>query len=91
MLVRALCRQLNVPMLSVTPSLLMRMYVGETPRLTKALFIDEADSLFCARTAADHSVDRKVVTECKSAPTLPRSRPQVTYLLRYEYSYAAVG
>jgi ATP-dependent 26S proteasome regulatory subunit len=66
-----------MPMLSVAPSLLLRMYVGETPRLTKALFtlaaklqpclifIDEADSLFCARSGSDHAVDRKIVTECK--------------------------
>ena len=79
MLARALCRQLNMPMLSITPSLLLRMYVGETPRLTKALFtlankiqpcllfIDETDSLFCARTAGvgDHAVDRKIITECE--------------------------
>jgi SpoVK/Ycf46/Vps4 family AAA+-type ATPase len=64
-------------MLNVAPSLLLRMYVGETPRLTKALFtlaaklqpclifIDEADSLFCARSGSDHAVDRKIVTECK--------------------------
>jgi adenosinetriphosphatase len=71
-----------MPMLSVAPSLLLRMYVGETPRLTKALFtlaaklqpclifIDEADSLFCARSGSDHAVDRKIVTECKYSAVL---------------------
>lgn len=77
MIARALSRHLNMPLLTVAPSLLMRMYVGETSRMTKALFslvqklqscvvfIDEADSLFCARTKNDHVVDRQLVTECK--------------------------
>ena len=80
MLARSLCRRLGVPMLSVTPSLLMRMYVGETSRMTKALFtlarklepclvfVDEADALLATRTSDSlnrHSVDRQLVTECK--------------------------
>lgn len=93
MLARALCRHLKLPMITVTPSLLLRMYVGETSRLTKALFtlaqklqpcllfIDEADSLFCARTAADHSVDRKVVTECKRRPLLWKALSPHTILM----------
>lgn len=80
MLARALCRQLNVPMLTIMPSLLLRMYVGETSRLTKALFtlarkmqpclvfIDEADALFSARnTQGGHQVDRQLLTECKGS------------------------
>lgn len=82
MLARSLCRQLRLPMLCVTPSLLLRMYVGETPRLTKALFtlaqklqpclvfIDEADSLFSARTTNDQGVDRKIITECEYLPPI---------------------
>lgn len=85
MLARAICKKLKIPMISVTPSLLLRMYVGETPRLTKALFtlaqklqpclifIDEADSLFCTRSGADHAVDRKIMTECKSPFYTPQS------------------
>jgi len=75
MLARALCKRLNVPMLNIVPSLLLRMYVGETSQLTKALFtlstklqpclmfIDEMDSLFCTRMSTDGVVDRKLITE----------------------------
>ena len=77
MLARALCRRMGIPMLNVVPSMLLRMYVGETSRLTKALFtlarkvqpclifVDEMDSLFCTRISTDNVVDRKVITECK--------------------------
>lgn len=77
MLARALCKHLNVPMLNIVPSLLLRMYVGETSRLTKALFtlaskmqpclvfIDEADALFAVRRSSEsNGVDRKLLTEC---------------------------
>ena len=75
MLARALFHKLNVPILMITPSLLLRMYVGETSRLTKALFtlsskltsciifIDEVDSIFCKRTSTQHNVDRNIITE----------------------------
>ena len=75
-LVRGLCKQLKVPMIQVTPSLLLRKYVGETSQLTKAvfslaaklqpcvLFCDEMDSLFRTRTSDDAAVDRNIKTEC---------------------------
>eukprot|EP00597_Dinobryon_sp_UTEXLB2267_P004109 CAMPEP_0170059922 /NCGR_PEP_ID=MMETSP0019_2-20121128/2031_1 /TAXON_ID=98059 /ORGANISM="Dinobryon sp., Strain UTEXLB2267" /LENGTH=467 /DNA_ID=CAMNT_0010265319 /DNA_START=2439 /DNA_END=3842 /DNA_ORIENTATION=+ len=74
-LVRALCRQQNVPMIQVTPSLLLRKYVGETSQMTKSIFtlasklqpcimfVDEMDSLLRARTSDDTSVDRNIKTE----------------------------
>jgi len=77
MIARALSRHLNVPLLKVLPSTLMRKYVGETSQLTKALFtlvqklkacvvfIDEADALFSSRENSNHMVDRQLVTECK--------------------------
>eukprot|EP01035_Chromulina_nebulosa_P029457 gene29457-39043_t len=64
-LVRGLCKQFKVPMIQLTPSLLLRKYVGETSQLTKAvfslaaklqpciLFCDEMDSLFRTRTSDD--------------------------------------
>ena len=77
MIVRAICKHTGMPLLSVTPSMLLRMYVDETPRLVKALFslvtklqpcvlfLDEMDSLFRTRVSDDNSVDRNVKTECK--------------------------
>ena len=75
-LIRSLAKHLNVPMIQVTPSLLLRKYVGETSQLTKAvfslatkmqpclLFCDEMDSLFRTRTIDDAAVDRNIKTEC---------------------------
>lgn len=77
-LVRGLCRRLDVPMIQVTPSLLLRKYVGETSQMTKAvfslaaklqpcvLFVDEMDALFRTRTSDDAAVDRNIKTECMS-------------------------
>jgi ATPase family AAA domain-containing protein 1 len=77
-LVNALSREMNLPIIRVTPSLLLRKYVGETSAMTKAvfsaanklqpciLFVDEMDALFRTRTDADHHVDRSLSTECKS-------------------------
>lgn len=76
-LVQGLAKRLNWPMMTVTPSGLLRKYVGETSLLTKAIFtlakkfnaciifIDEMDSLFRARNDVEHQVDRNLMTECK--------------------------
>jgi len=74
-LARALAKSGNVPMLSISPSLLLRKYVGETSQLTRAifslafkiqpciLFIDEMDSLFRERYDDDNVVHRNLKTE----------------------------
>lgn len=75
MLIKGLCRKLGLPLIQVTPSLLLRKYVGESSQLTRALFsfarkaspvvlfVDEADALLRERTADDHGVDRQLKTE----------------------------
>lgn len=74
-LVRSLAKEKGIPILTISPSTLLRKYVGETSQLVKAcfslarklqpciLFIDEMDSLFRARHEDDHSVDRNIKTE----------------------------
>ena len=69
-LAKSFCKRLNIPMISITPSVLLRKYVGETSQLIKALFslsiklapcmlfIDEMDSMFRARAEDDHPVFR---------------------------------
>jgi len=99
MLVRALCRQQDVPMIQITPSLLLRKYVGETSQMTKAIFtlarklqpcvmfVDEMDSLLRARTNDDTSVDRNIKTECeKDVFFIPSA-----LILSFHCSHAAVG
>lgn len=75
MLVNALAKECNIPLLQVTPSMLFRKYVGETSLQLKAifslmqklepciLFVDEVDALFRSRMEDDHSVDRNLKTE----------------------------
>ena len=74
-LAKALAKSGNIPMLSISPSLLLRKYVGETSQLTRAifslafkiqpciLFIDEMDSLFRERFDDDNVVHRNLKTE----------------------------
>ena len=75
LLAKAMSKKAGLPMIHITPSLLLRKWVGDTSLLTKAvftlaqklspcvLFVDEMDSLL--RTRADHelSVDRNLKTE----------------------------
>ena len=63
-------------MITITPSNLLRKYVGETSQLMKAvfslskklspciIFIDEMDSMFRSRVEDDHPVLRNLQTEC---------------------------
>ena len=74
-LARALCKAGNRPMITISPSLLLRKYVGETSQLVRAifslafkiqpciLFIDEMDSLFRERYDDDNVVHRNLKTE----------------------------
>lgn len=74
-LIRAISKTKRYPIINVTPSMLLRKYVGETSLLTKAVFslavkiqpcillIDEMDSLFRSRFDGDNSVDRNLKTE----------------------------
>jgi SpoVK/Ycf46/Vps4 family AAA+-type ATPase len=74
-LVRSLAKEKELPILTISPSTLLRKYVGETSQLVKAtfslarklqpciLFVDEMDSLFRARHEDDHAVDRNIKTE----------------------------
>jgi hypothetical protein len=76
-LIRGFCKQLNCPMIQITPSSIQRKYYGESNQLLKAVFtlamkfkycvilIDEIDSLFGVRKAHDHEHDRQIKTECK--------------------------
>lgn len=71
----ALSKHLNIPIMHITPSMLLRKWLGDTSQLTKAVFslalkikpcvvfIDEMDSLFRTRSDTEHSVDRNVKTE----------------------------
>ena len=75
LMAKAFAKLLNTPVLVITPSLLLRKYIGETSMLTKAIhslakkfkrviiFIDEMDSLFRSRNDNDNSVDRNIKTE----------------------------
>lgn len=75
LIAKAFAKLLNTPILVITPSLLLRKYIGETSLLTKAIhslakkltkviiFIDEMDALFRSRNDNDNSVDRNIKTE----------------------------
>ena len=75
MLVRATSKQSNIPILSVSPSLVLRKYYGESQQIVKAIFtlaekmhpciifIDEIDALFRTRGEGEHSTDRSIKTE----------------------------
>lgn len=74
---KALSGHCNLPLLTVTPSSLLRKWVGDTPQLVRALFslakklepciifVDEMDSLFRARFDGDGVHDRNLKMECK--------------------------
>lgn len=76
-LAKSFGKRTNVPMLSISPSSLLRKYVGETSQLLKAvfslarklapcvIFVDEMDSLLRTRSDDDHVVQRNIGTECK--------------------------
>ena len=75
MLVKALAASTHIPCLVVTPSVLLRKYVGETNLQVRALFslaqklspcivcIDELDGLFRERSSSEHDVSRDLKTE----------------------------
>lgn len=75
MLVKALASAAQLPCLVVTPSILLRKYVGETNLQVRALFslaqklspcilcIDELDGLFRERSSTEHDVSRDLKTE----------------------------
>eukprot|EP01041_Mallomonas_annulata_P003300 gene3300-6534_t len=75
-LAQSISKATNIPMIHITPSLLLRKWVGETSQLTRAIFtlaekiqpsiifIDEMDSLFRSREQGDNAVDRNIKTEC---------------------------
>ena len=75
MLVRALANTIGARFLVVSPSCLLRKYVGETNLNVRALFtvaakispcvifVDELDGLFRERSGEDHDVSRDLKTE----------------------------
>jgi SpoVK/Ycf46/Vps4 family AAA+-type ATPase len=75
MLVKALASAAQLPCLVVTPSVLLRKYVGDTNLQVRALFslaqklspcilcIDELDGLFRERSSTEHDVSRDLKTE----------------------------
>eukprot|EP01038_Epipyxis_sp_PR26KG_P007898 gene7898-10720_t len=89
-LVRSLCKECGVPLISVVPSLLLRKYYGETPALTSALFslsqklepcvmfVDEMDSLLRGRSDFESASDRNLKIEFMQLwDKLLRSQSQV--------------
>lgn len=84
-LARALSKRLGRPLLALTPSSLLRKYVGDTSQLLRAAFslaaklgpcvllVDEMDALFRARADGDNELDRSLKTEC--TPSQPPARP----------------
>jgi hypothetical protein len=77
-LILGMAKKLQWPIISITPSTLLRKYVGDTSLLTKAvfslakklspciIFVDEMDSLFRARSNLEQHFDRNLLTECKN-------------------------
>ena len=75
LLAKAVAKRASMPIIHVTPSLLLRKWVGESSLLTKAiftlakklqpciLFIDEMDALLRSRFDQEMSVDRNLKTE----------------------------
>jgi hypothetical protein len=75
LLVKTLAAQARLPCLVVTPSVLLRKYVGETNQQVRTLFslanklspcilcIDELDGLFRERSRDEHEVSRDLKTE----------------------------
>lgn len=89
-LVRALAKKRNLPLLPLQPSSLLRKFVGESSQLTRAvftlaaklspciIFLDEMDSLFRSRQDEENSVDRSLKTEFMQLwDQLGRSNPGV--------------
>lgn len=74
-IVRAIASETKLPCLIVTPSLLLRKYVGETNLQIRTLFqlarklspcilcLDELDGLFRERSSTEHDVTRDLKTE----------------------------
>lgn len=74
-LVHGLCKKLKFPLMQITPSSLLRKYVGETSQLLRAafslatllepciIFIDEMDALFRMRRDSEQEFDRNMKTE----------------------------
>eukprot|EP00596_Hydrurales_sp_CCMP1899_P005552 CAMPEP_0119034480 /NCGR_PEP_ID=MMETSP1177-20130426/1468_1 /TAXON_ID=2985 /ORGANISM="Ochromonas sp, Strain CCMP1899" /LENGTH=418 /DNA_ID=CAMNT_0006991939 /DNA_START=336 /DNA_END=1592 /DNA_ORIENTATION=+ len=74
-LVHAVSKKMNIPVIRIVPSILLRKYYGETSMMTNAifsaarklqpciLFIDEMDALFRSRSDGDHNHDRNLLTE----------------------------
>ena len=75
MLLQAVCSTMRAPCLIVTPSVLLRKYVGETNSLIRSLFqlcqklggcvvcLDELDGLFRERRVDEHDSARELKTE----------------------------
>jgi SpoVK/Ycf46/Vps4 family AAA+-type ATPase len=91
MLCRASAKRANIPLIHITPSILLRKWVGETNQLTKAvftlaeklqpciLFVDEMDSLFRTRSSDDAGYDRNLKTECKFFSNAPHTHTHYIY------------
>jgi SpoVK/Ycf46/Vps4 family AAA+-type ATPase len=74
-LVKALCKEYGFPMIRVSPSTILRKYVGESQQHLKAaftlamkmqpciMFFDEVDSIFRMRADDDIMVERELKTE----------------------------
>jgi DNA polymerase III delta prime subunit len=75
MLLQAVCATMRAPCLIITPSVLLRKYVGETNSLIRSLFqlgqklggcvicLDELDGLFRERRQDEHDSARELKTE----------------------------
>jgi len=72
MMLTAICATIRMPCLVVTPSVLLKKYVGETNQQIRSLAqkfgdcvicLDELDGLFRERTADEHHVVRELKTE----------------------------
>jgi ATP-dependent 26S proteasome regulatory subunit len=75
MLLQAICAAIHMPCLVLTPSVLLKKYVGETNQLIRSLFqlthklgncvvvLDELDGLFRERRQDEHDSSRELKTE----------------------------
>jgi ATPase family AAA domain-containing protein 1 len=75
MLLQAICATMRAPCLIITPSVLLKKYVGETNGLIRSLFqlgqklggcvicLDELDGLFRERRHDEHDTSRELKTE----------------------------
>jgi len=75
MLLQAVCATIRMPCLVLTPSVLLKKYVGETNQLIRSLFqltqklgdcvvvLDELDGLFRERRQDEHDSSRELKTE----------------------------